>query len=248
MLDLAVVMPVYNEEECIVDVVTSWRERLSSLGISFCIVVLNDGSKDKTLHALSAFRNNPEIEIVDKPNSGHGPTILEGYRRAVEIADWVFQCDSDDEMKAESFPELWMQRDSYDALFGYRAGRQQNLGRRLISACSRMTVKALFGTGVVDVNTPYRLMRAPLLRIILPQIPKDTFAPNVIIAGTFAKAKARIFNRPIPHENRRTGTVSIIKWKLVRAAFRSFLQTVQCRPTLTLNSMPITDRDHDACC
>ncbi len=237
MIDIAVVMPVYNEEACIIDVVSSWHHTLSQLGISFRIVVLNDGSKDNTMDRLQFFADNAQIEIIDKPNSGHGPTILEGYRRVVESVDWVFQCDSDDEMKAEFFPDLWQHREEYDILFGYRADRQQDLGRKLISACSRLTVKAFFGPGVIDVNTPYRLMRAPLLQIILTQIPADTFAPNVIIAGTFAKAHARIYNQPIPHENRKTGTASIIKWKLVRAAFRSFWQTVRCRPTLTLKPM-----------
>lgn len=241
MLDLAVVIPVYNEEECIVGVVSSWHKTLSHLNISFCIIVLNDGSKDNTLSVLKTFQKIEQIKIIDKPNSGHGPTILEGYRRAVEIADWVFQCDSDDEMKAEYLPELWSKCERYDVLFGYRAGRQQNMGRKLISACSRITVRLLFGSGVIDVNTPYRLMRGTLLKNILPQIPHDTFAPNVIIAGTFTKAKARIYNQPIPHENRKTGTVSILRWKLVRSAFRSFWQTVRCRPVLTLNPMPRKD-------
>lgn len=244
MLNLAIVMPVYNEEECINGVITSWYQTLLQLGISFRIIVLNDGSKDNTIDALQAFNDNAQIEIVDKPNSGHGPTILEGYKHAAEIADWVFQCDSDDEMKAEFFPDLWMRREGYDALFGYRFGRQQNMGRKLISVCSRMIVKALFSSGVTDVNTPYRLMRGPLLKSIIQQIPADTFAPNVIIAGTFAKANARIFNQPIPHENRKTGAVSIIKWKLVRVAFRSFLQTLRCRPSLTLNAIPVDEYNH----
>lgn len=244
MLDLVIVMPVYNEEECIVDVVSSWHQMLSQLGMSFQIIVLNDGSKDHTIEALQTFRDNAQIEIVDKPNAGHGPTILQGYRRAVEVAEWVFQCDSDDEMKAEFFPELWSRREGYDILLGYRVGRQQNIGRKLISVCSRLTVNLLFGLGVIDVNTPYRLMRVSLLKMILPQIPVDTFAPNVIIAGSFARAKARIYNHPIPHGNRKTGSVSIIKWKLVRAAFRSFRQTLRCRPTLTLTDTPSKESTH----
>ncbi len=232
--ELALVMPVYNEEACIVGVVQSWRDMFASLGVDVRLIVLNDGSRDGTAEALSRLRDDERIEIVNKPNSGHGPTILTGYRRAAEMADWIFQCDSDDEMKPDHFPELWKRRAEYDALFGMRSGREQNAGRRLISAASRFTVRLLFGAGVSDVNTPYRLIRAPLLKAIIAQIPDDTFAPNVIISGSLARAGARVYNHPVPHEQRRTGSVSIVKWKLWKSAFRSFWQTLRCRPRIEL--------------
>ena len=191
------------------------------------------------------FAGDKRVEVVQKANSGHGPTILMGYRKAVEIADWVFHCDSDGETKAEYFPALWEQRDRYDALFGTRAGRQQNLARKLISAGSRLTVRLLFGKGVRDVNTAYRLIRAPILKPILPQIPDATFAPNVIISGTMAKAGLRFFHYPVPFEYRKTGTVSIAKWKLWKVAFRSFWQTLWCRPVLDRDQLPDSARRDD---
>ena len=229
---LALVMPVYNEQECIVDVVESWKGAFARLDIDFLMIVLNDGSRDGTQQALCAFDADDRIEVVHKANSGHGPTILEGYRRAVEAADWVFQCDSDDEMKPDSFSTLWEKRDDFDVLFGIRSGRQQNAARALISTVSRLTVSLLFGSGVEDVNTPYRLIRAPILKQIIEQIPADTFAPNVIISGALARGKRRIHNLPVPHEGRKTGTVSIVKWSLVKAAVKSFWQTLWCRPSL----------------
>lgn len=128
--DLAVVMPVYNEQECIAAVVDAWRAVLAKLNIDYLLIVLNDGSQDATPAALAKFTEDRHISIVHKTNSGHGPTILLGYRQAVEIARWVFQCDSDDEMSPEYFPHLWEKRKHYDALFGFRSGREQNTGRR----------------------------------------------------------------------------------------------------------------------
>jgi glycosyltransferase involved in cell wall biosynthesis len=90
LMDLAVVMPVYNEEACIAGVVRSWRDLLDTLQIEYRLIVLNDGSKDGSATALAAFGDNPRIEVVNKPNAGHGPTILFGYRRAVKIAEWCF--------------------------------------------------------------------------------------------------------------------------------------------------------------
>ena len=100
-LDLVVVMPIYNEQACIEGVLVSWKKTLERLGVAFKILAINDGSTDGTARALEGFAGDPDIEAITKPNSGHGPTILLGYREAVRQAPWIFQCDSDDEIRAE---------------------------------------------------------------------------------------------------------------------------------------------------
>lgn len=231
-VDLAVVMPVYNEEGCIVPVIESWLSALSSLDLRFQIIVLNDGSTDRTQEVLHFFDLDDRVAVVNKKNSGHGPTILMGYQKAVKLADWTFQCDSDDEMKPDSFRILWGNRAGFDALFGIRVERNQNMARKLISACSRAVVRVLFGMGVTDVNTPYRLIRSSLLAEMIDHIPINAFAPNVIISGIICKSGLRTFEIPVLHENRKTGKVSIVKWKLWKSAATAFWQTLLCRVTI----------------
>lgn len=229
MNEVAVVMPVYNEAECISDVLQDWIGELNSLGISYRLIVLNDGSKDNTEEALKKFNDNPTIKIINKKNSGHGPTILQGYLMAVDDAQWVFQVDSDNEIPAEHFVTLWQARKKYDAVIGIRANRSQPLARKIISFFSRLVVFLFYGSGVTDVNCPFRLMRVAVLKEILKRIPDTTFAPNVAISGFLALRKANVLNIPIPHRNRETGEVSIKKWKLLKAALKSFLQVIQIR-------------------
>jgi dolichol-phosphate mannosyltransferase len=224
--ELTVVMPVYNEQECIVGVVRSWLEELSRLGIDFTIIVLNDGSTDGTKEELSQFGEDQRLCIIDKQNSGHGPTILMGYARAVQLSEWVFQVDSDDEISPGCFYDLWSRRHAYDALFAVRTSRRQGVGRRIISAVSRFTVSLIFGKGVEDVNTPYRLIRSLLLMDLLVGVPVDTFAPNILISGMLVQTHARILNFSVPHTGRKTGATSIVRYKLWRAALRSFVQTI----------------------
>ena len=231
-IDLAVVMPVYNEEECIVKVLESWISVLTTLGMRFKIIVLNDGSSDGTLQALQAFSHNNHIELINKANSGHGPTILMGYKKSVKLADWTFQCDSDNEMKPDSFRTLWENRVGFDALFGVRVERDQNFARKLISAFSRIVVRFLFGTGVSDVNTPYRLIKSEILERMLPYIPDTIFAPNVIISGIVCKFGLRTFEVPVLHQNRKTGKVSIVRWRLLKSAVKAFCQTLFCWATI----------------
>ena len=224
--DLALVMPVYNEAECIETVVRDWDAALQSLGIRYRMLIYNDGSGDNTEEELSCFCSSPTIEVVNKPNEGHGPTILRGYREAVNTAEWVFQCDSDGEMLPEGFEKLWACRADYDALFGYREERIQSRSRAFISMVSRQVVGLFFGRGVKDVNTPYRLMRSELLQPIIKNIPHGTFAPNVLVSGEFNHKKYRIYNTPVKHRHRRTGQVSIVKWDLWKAVIKSFFQTI----------------------
>lgn len=232
LIDLAIVMPVYNEEGCILQVVRSWLSMLSALDINFRIIILNDGSSDGTGEVLDSFVSDDRVEVINKPNGGHGPTILMGYRNATRLAEWTFQCDSDDEMKPDYFPVLWEKRESFDALFGCRKNRHQTLERKFITICSRALVHLLFGSRITDVNSPYRLIRSDILRHIVNQIPEDTFAPNVIISGALSRTKLSIYEHPVPYETRKTGQASIIKWKLWRSAARSLWQTLSCRPVL----------------
>jgi len=229
MNDVTVVMPVYNEEACINEVVDDWKAALDRLRISYRVLVLNDGSRDDTAQKLARYQDDPAVTVVNKPNSGHGPTILAGYRTACETSEWVFQVDSDNEMRAEHFQKLWQERIGCDAVIGIRSAREQALPRRIVSMISRMAVNVFYGRGVRDVNCPFRLMRAGILAQFLERIPADTFAPNVAIAGLFMLSGCAVKNIAVPHSNRQTGEVSIKKWKLFKAAVKSFAQTIRIR-------------------
>ena len=225
---LCVVMPVYNEEAAIGGVLRKWTHVLDELGVDYLIRPYNDGSKDGSLSALKeASLRHPRIDVRDKPNGGHGNTILTGYRDAVADGfDWVFQIDSDDEMGPEGFGALWAKRDDYDFLVGIRDGRKQPLVRKIISFVSRLCVRVFYGKGIWDVNTPYRLMRVAAFAPFYQKIPVSTFAPNVILSGLAARHRLRMFELPVAQHNRTTGEVSIRKWRLAKAAMKSFVQTM----------------------
>ena len=229
MEKLAIIMPVYNEEQAIGNVLDKWVKEIDKLGIVYTIHPYDDGSKDNSLQVIKAKENEYPGKIIahTKPNSGHGPTILLGYREAAAQGyDWVFQIDSDDEMGPEGFYKLWEQRKNYDFLVGTRDGRKQALPRKVISAFSRMSVRVFYGKSIWDVNTPYRLMRVEAFKSIWDEIPENTFAPNVIISGMAAAQKLLCYETPIAQRDRQTGEVSIKKWKLLKAAMKSFMQTV----------------------
>lgn len=227
--ELVVIIPVYNEGEIISEVICNWVLKLRSLHIRFRLHAYNDGSKDNTSEILHQINYKyAELIVHDKPNSGHGSTILQGYRENVN-AKWIFQTDSDNEISPEYFDSLWSERENYDFLSGRRKNRMQPVARKCISGISRFTVRLFYKSGVWDVNSPFRLMRADKFSEVFNKIPEQTFAPNVIISGYTGLKNMRILEIDVPHKNRETGEVSIKRFRLFKSALRSFIQTIKCR-------------------
>lgn len=227
--ELAIVIPVYNEEAVIASVIEKWAKMARKLKLNFSICAYNDGSKDNSLSQLGkAAYSTPELLVTEKPNEGHGPSILRGYIGNLD-AEWIFQVDSDDEMDPEHFPAIWEERGKYDFLIGNRLHRESPIARKAISAIARLAVSLFYGGGVMDVNCPYRLMRTASFSNLFLALNREIFAPNVIVSGYACARKLRILQVPVPFRPRTTGKVSIVKFGLFKAAVRSFLQTIAFR-------------------
>ena len=231
MLDIAAVMPVYNEEEGVEGAVGGCVAALAATGASFRAMVLDDGSTDGTPAVLERLAGDARVEVVRKRNSGHGPTILEGYRRVAGRARWVFQLDSDDEIPISSFAALWAAREQADAVVGVRTRRRQPLPRRLVTRASRLAVRMLFGAAVTDVNCPFRLIRGEVLARLVDRIPFDTYAPNVALSGLLARERRPVANVPVPVVERASRTASLAGWRAVATGLQALQQTVAIRRT-----------------
>ena len=113
---LFIVIPAYNEEENIRQVVEDWYpvvEKHNGGGESR-LVIIDDGSKDSTFDILkSCAEDKPLLLPLTKPNGGHGATVLYGYRYALDHdADYVFQTDSDGQTLPEEFQPCWAEREN----------------------------------------------------------------------------------------------------------------------------------------
>ena len=159
--ELIVVIPVYNEAQIIQTVIEDWASTLRALAIDFELRAYNDGSSDATLMKLQEISTlYPELSIIDKLNSGHGPTILKGYQDA--DAAFIFQVDSDNEMKAKYFEALWKERTNYDFIIGRREfSFKVPLPRRIVSFMAKKAVHFFYGHGISDVNAPCLLYTSP---------------------------------------------------------------------------------------
>jgi dolichol-phosphate mannosyltransferase len=224
---LAVVIPVYNEQENLMQLLDDWQPVFRETGVPYELIFIDDGSTDNGPRVLEQL-SDPSIRVVAQPNAGHGPAILRGYRLSL-AAEWVFQIDSDHQLDPAAFQELWNNRDRYDLLLAERVDKDAATGRRLISGISRGIVHFLFGTGVNDVNSPYRLMRAARLGEALQNIPAGSFAPNVLITAWFVLKKSRIFTTKTKPRGGAGRRRSRLNGYMLLGAFRSAFQTLMFR-------------------
>lgn len=234
-LDLALIIPVYNEEGSIEKVINKWNNELLKTGINFRIYVYNDGSKDRTSEILNKiYKTNKNLVVYNKTNSGHGPTILQGYCENSH-AEWIFQADSDDEIEPKLFHKLWKYRDKYEFVIGRRRGRKSPLSRSIISLVARVLVKIIYGKSAYDVNCPYRLIKVDSFKSCFFSIPKNYFAPNIIITGYAAFKRIKTVEVDVFFRPRTTGEVSIKRFKLFKAAVICCWQSISYRVTLLNN-------------
>ena len=78
--NLYIIMPAYNEQDTIGEVVDEWYNVVNKIGEDSRLVVVNDGSKDDTLKILKNLQEDkPQLVVLDKKNSGHGSTVIYGY-------------------------------------------------------------------------------------------------------------------------------------------------------------------------
>lgn len=222
---LYIIVPAYNESENIRQLIEDWYpvvEAHDGDGESR-LVIINDGSKDDTYDILQeCAKTRPLLQPLTKPNSGHGPTLLFGYRYALEHgADHVFQTDSDGQTDPGEFQAFWDARDTYDAVIGNRSNRQDGASRKFVEKTLLVILRMTFGVRIPDSNAPYRLMKRELLEKYIPKMPQDFNLPNVMLTTYFAYFGEKVKFMDITFKPRQGGVNSINIKKIVKIGWKA---------------------------
>jgi len=211
--DLAIVMPVYNEQASIRKVVSEWFYELENWTENFIFIVLNDGSRDGTLRLLERLleEKGARLSIVNQENIGHGRSCIKGYQLAIDAGvEWILQIDSDGQCDPKYFFRFWNQRDRYDIIFGRRNRREDGARRILASMILKLFILFLYRVNCIDANVPYRLMNAEKIKILLPKITNKVDLANIALSILLHKQKAlRIGSVNITFRERYGGEPSV---------------------------------------
>ena len=226
---LSVVMPVYNEEDAIVAAVEEVQRHVLDHVPGSELVVVNDGSRDRTGPLLDgAAAKDARVRVIHQKNTGHGGAVMTALGAAG--GEYVFLLDSDRQIPLDDFPKAWREiAAGHEAVFGVRRRRRDPALRLYLTAAIRSAVRLLFGVQLQDANVPYKLLRKSIWDEARPLVPDGTLAPSLFLAIIAKRRGYDIVELEVTHQPRNTGEVSIRRMKLLKFCARGLSQMLTLR-------------------
>ena len=201
---LSVFFPAYNDSGTIASLVISAIKTAQRLTPDFEVIVVNDGSADRTAEIVDELaRTYPQVRVVHHVrNRGYGGALRSGFEAASR--DLVFYTDGDAQYDPAEMAQLWEAfNDDVDLVNGYKISRSDPLHRIVIGRVYHHTVKLLFGLQVRDVDCDFRLMRRAIFERV--SLEKNSGVICLEMMKKIQDAGFRIAEVPVHHYHRAHG-------------------------------------------
>jgi dolichol-phosphate mannosyltransferase len=172
---ILILLPAYNEEESLSQLMPKLQQTLCGMGEEFKILVCNDGSRDATQEMLEEYARQMPIEIIrHKINRGLGESSRDLFERASELVqdgDVIVRLDCDDTHEPKFIPSIVAKvREGYDVVIASRfapGGGQLGVNgyRAFISRCANLFMKVFFPIqGLKEYSCGFRGYRAEKIK------------------------------------------------------------------------------------
>ena len=181
---ISLVVPVYNEEATLEEVVRRATAVLESLGKPFELIVVDDGSRDGTWAVVERLAAaDARLRAVRfKRNFGQHPAMHAGLVRA--RGDIVVTMDADLQNAPEDLPRLITAVEGgADVASGRRVGREDSWGRTLPSKLINSMLRRFTGVEVSDFGCAFNAYSRQALEPVLGVIGKQKFTKALILSG-----------------------------------------------------------------
>jgi undecaprenyl-phosphate 4-deoxy-4-formamido-L-arabinose transferase len=214
--ELSVVIPVYNEESGLPKLFERLYPALDALGISYEILYVNDGSRDKSAAILAEqFRLRPDVTrvVLFNGNFGQHMAILAGFEAT--RGDIVVTLDADLQNPPEEIGNLVAKmREGYDYVGSIRRKRQDSAWRTIASKAMNLLRERITGIRMTDQGNMLRAYGRNVVDLINQCQEVNTFVPA--LAYTFARKETEIV---VEHEERSAGESKYSLYSLIRLNF-----------------------------
>ncbi|MBN2058663.1 MAG: glycosyltransferase family 2 protein [Candidatus Saganbacteria bacterium] len=222
-MEISCFFPMYNEETNVKSVVCAALAVLSKSFKDFEIIIVNDGSTDRTARVVEDLNKlDGRIRLVShEKNLGYGAALRTGFK--VCKAELIFQTDGDNQYDLDELENFLPFVAKYDFIIGYRIKRRDPFYRSLEAAWYRFLLRRLFRLELKDANCAFKLFK----KSIIDQL--DLRSSGAIINGEiFVKARKLGYDRikevGVSHYPRKTGKQTGARPKVLWEALTSILR------------------------
>lgn len=204
---LSVVMPAYNEEKLIEGVVLEAYKILKEICDNFEIIVVNDGSTDKTEEILKKLEEQiKELKLISYyPNKGYASALREGFKLAK--FPYIFYTDSDGQFDLSEIKNFFPLIYENDIVAGYRIKRNDPFVRKLTSKVYNLMQRFYLGIKAKDINCAFKIFKAQFLKSI------PLISENFLIDAEFflrvRERGAKYVEVPVNHFERKRGRSTV---------------------------------------
>ena len=203
MKKISIVIPVFNEQECLNKTIRQMEELLESSDFDFDIIIVNDGSTDSGNEILGSI-NNPSIRIFHHDiNRGYGAALKTGIAKA--SAPYVCITDADGTYPNPELKKLVNYiKDDYSMIVGARTGDvvQIPLLRKLPKWMLNKLANYLTGVKIPDINSGLRIMKKEDVEHFIKILP-DGFSFTTTITLAMLTNNMPVFFVPIDYYHRK---------------------------------------------
>lgn len=217
-VSISAVLPAYNEEEVIETTVARTFQALSQLVPDFEIIVVNDGSKDRTGAIVASIAvREPRVRLVNHQiNQGAGAALVSGFFNARKR--YTFYMDSDGQFDIYDLARLLPYLGEYDGVFGYRYDRQDPPLRKLNAWGWNHVVRFVFRVSVRDIDCAFKIFRTDYFHNVVLEAKGALLLTEVVYK--FARAGYSYTEVPVQHLPREKGEATGAKPGVILKAFR----------------------------
>ncbi len=168
---LSVFFPLYNEEANVEKLVAESLKVFPKVAEKFEIVLVNDGSKDKTREIAKKLEAKyPSVRLVSQRNKGYGGAVKRGFKEAKY--DWVFFSDGDLQFDLNEITKFIPFAKNNDLVIGYRKVRAEGFKRKLLADTLKVWNRIFLGfpRSIRDIDCAFKLIRKEVIVAASPLV------------------------------------------------------------------------------
>lgn len=219
-ISLSVVIPSYNEEKNVAQCLTRVSAVLRRLNAEYEIILVDDGSKDRTGEIAKSFLSKiPHLSVVENhPNLGYGGALRAGFAQATK--EFIAFVPADNQFDFSEISKLLaaQKKTGADIVSGIRSNRRDPFHRRLAAWGWNTSVRALFGYLASDIDCGFKLFKREILEQVNLTAKRGAMIDTQLLAGARARGFT-VAEIPLTHLPRTSGVGTGVHPRVIIQSF-----------------------------